>query len=92
MQEMQTPEGRSGSYEDLFQQTGKSAFLLVFDDELRAEPALQQPRPHRAVGVVYDPTQDQLRNYVDTVLPERYDAVLFIEETHALEALHEAGG
>ncbi len=92
MQEMQTPEGRSGSYEDLFHRTGKSAFLLVFDDELRADPALQQPRPHRAVGVVYNPAQDQLRNYVNTVLPERYDALIFIEETQALDALHEPGG
>jgi erythromycin esterase-like protein len=36
-----------------------------------------------AIGVVYHPEYEQLGNYVPTVLPRRYDALLSIDETHA---------
>lgn len=45
-------------------------------------------RGHRAIGVVYDPDMDAFGNYVASVLPKRYDAFLFIDETRALRPLH----
>lgn len=45
------------------------------------------PRGHRAVGVVYRPEREA-GNYVPTVLPERYDAFLFIEESEGVHPLH----
>ncbi len=44
-------------------------------------------RDHRAIGVVYDPRRERWGNYVPTVLGERYDAFLHIEDTHALQPL-----
>lgn len=45
------------------------------------------PVPHRAVGVVYTPENDAQNNYVNTVLPSRYDIFIFIRETNALRPL-----
>jgi hypothetical protein len=38
--------------------------------------------------VVYNPSYEGYGNYVETILPIRYDAFLFIDETHALNPLH----
>jgi len=39
--------------------------------------------------VVYHPEYERHGNYVPTVLPRRYDAFLFLNETQALRPLHE---
>ncbi len=41
-----------------------------------------------AIGVVYHPQYERYGNYVPTILPRRYDAFLFLEESHALHPLH----
>ncbi len=43
---------------------------------------------HRAIGVVYHPEYEQFGNYVPTVLPRRYDALLYLDRTRALHPLH----
>ncbi|HLJ56354.1 MAG TPA: erythromycin esterase family protein [Chthonomonadaceae bacterium] len=54
----------------------------------RCQLPVSEPRGHRAIGVVYQPAFEQWGNYVPTVLPDRYDAFLYIDETHALHPLH----
>ena len=45
-------------------------------------------RGQRAIGVVYNPQYEKNGNYVSTDISSRYDAFLFIDETHALHPLH----
>ena len=45
-------------------------------------------RSQRAIGVVYNPQYEKYGNYVSTDISSRYDAFLFIDETHALHPLH----
>ena len=45
-----------------------------------------EPLGNRAIGVVYDPGNER-GNYVPSVIPERYDAFIFIDFTHALHPL-----
>jgi erythromycin esterase len=45
-------------------------------------------RGQRAIGVVYNPRYEKYGNYVPTNISLRYDALLFIDETHALNPLH----
>lgn len=45
-------------------------------------------RGQRAIGVVYNPQYEKYGNYVPTDIYSRYDAFLFIDETHALHPLH----
>ena len=56
--------------------------LLLFDgnDDGGIE-GLEEPIGHRAIGVVYDPRREAWGNYVPTIVPRRYDAFMYIEET-----------
>ena len=89
MQQMQMPLARAGSWEDLLHRAAGGDALLVFDGSDDGGIAgLDQPVDHRAIGVVYDPRAERWGNYVPTIVPRRYDAFLFIDETHGVDALH----
>jgi erythromycin esterase len=60
--------------------------LLLMPPE-RLAGSLRERRGHRAVGVVYHPEQERLGNYVPTVLSQRYDALLYLDERQALHSL-----
>jgi erythromycin esterase-like protein len=87
MEVMDVPPARPGSWEDVLHQAGADDRLLIFS-EMDATRELMRRRGHRAIGVVYQPEYEQYGNYVPTVLPGRYDALLYIDETHALHPLH----
>jgi erythromycin esterase len=86
LERMEVPPARPGSWEDLMHRSGRRDALFVFSG--KDEPApFQEWRGHRAIGVVYNPENEHLGNYVPTVLPGRYDAFLYLDETHALRPL-----
>ncbi|HEU4403678.1 MAG TPA: erythromycin esterase family protein [Polyangiaceae bacterium] len=87
MRVMTVPPGREKSHEDALHRVGRGDALFLFGGQASA-PALLEPRGHRAVGVVYRPSFERYGNYVPTVLPRRYDALLYIERSRALEPLH----
>jgi erythromycin esterase-like protein len=87
MEQMPVPPGREGSWEDVLHRAGEADKLLLFDDVRDADDFLEE-RGHRAIGVVYHPEYEQFGNYVPTVLPRRYDAFCYIDETNALHPLH----
>jgi len=88
---MNVPEARDGSWDDLLHRSGDQDQLLLFDGE-KGPSALRERRGQRAIGVVYHPEYEHLGNYVPTALSRRYDALLYIDETHALSPLPVAIG
>lgn len=88
MQIMNVPEARSGSWEYLLNKSGKGNKLLLMDDFSGNDMFMENHIGHRAIGVVYDPLYEQYGNYVPTILPLRYDAFIYINETRALNPLH----
>jgi erythromycin esterase len=86
MERMRLPPARSRSWESLLHQAGEHDKLLILDDMAEAAAA-RAWRGHRAIGVVYQPDQE-FGNYVPTLLPGRYDAFLFMDESQALHPLH----
>ncbi len=97
MQRMRTPSARAGSVEDLLHRAGNGHnMLLTFNGaDDGGIPNFDAPLDNRAIGVVYDPRAERYGNYVPTIVPRRYDAFLFIDETRALDPLHmpvEVGG
>jgi hypothetical protein len=40
-----------------------------------------------SIGVVYNPEQELFGNYVPTILPKRYDAFIFLDQTNALHPI-----
>ena len=90
MEVMHVPDARSESYEAVLHHTGIPDFLLPFAGRA-AHPVvdeLREPRGHRAIGVVYHPELEHYGNYVPTVLPDRYDAFIYLDETRAVAPLH----
>jgi erythromycin esterase len=90
MRQMSMPEGRPGSWEHVLHQAEAGDRLLIFDRK-QASQLMLEPRGHRAIGVVYRPKYEAFGNYVPTVMPRRYDALAYLEETHALHPLATAG-
>lgn len=81
---MNIPSAQLNSIEDLFNLAGKDSYYLVFSGDDRKNDDLMQMRGHRAIGVVFNPLFES-RNYVPTILPERYDAFVFFKETAELK-------
>ncbi|WP_303309714.1 erythromycin esterase family protein [Hymenobacter sp. BT730] len=86
-EKMPVPEAPAGSWENLLHQQLNGENALLLSAELSPLPILQQPIGHRAIGVVYRPQFERFGNYVPSILPERYDAFLFLDKTKALHPL-----
>jgi erythromycin esterase len=89
MERMRMPDARNGSWEDMLHRALGDNGLLVFDgSDDGGVPGLDVVADHRAIGVVYNPRAERWGNYVPTLIPRRYDAFMFIDDTHALDPLH----
>jgi erythromycin esterase-like protein len=83
MKVMPVPPAREDSVEAwLHQQYGENALLLFGEEE-----GFEEAMPHRAIGVVYNPSYERRGNYVPSVMAERYDAFLFLDKTYALHPM-----
>lgn len=86
---MKVPDAQQNSWEDIMHRAGAFDKMLLFD---REESLFVEPVGHRAIGVVYNSWHDR-GNYVPSIISQRYDAFIYIDESHALlplkqEVLH----
>jgi erythromycin esterase-like protein len=90
---MNLPKAKAGTFEDYFHQASQNMkagkFLTTFD-KLEKQSTLYRKLGHRAVGVVYDPLHESHGNYVPTIIAKRYDGLIFVDQTTALNSLHSA--
>ncbi len=86
MRKMQLPPARSGSWE-IFLHDAWPADKVILSSDIKNQEFLRNFINHRAIGVVYNPENEKYGNYVPTIIPERYDAFVFIDETRALHPL-----
>lgn len=89
MKKMNVPKARKDSWEDVFHQIGKYDQIIVWQKGKPAKELLQK-RGLRAVGVVYHPEHES-GNFVPTILPEAFNAFIYLEKTKALSPLHMKG-
>jgi erythromycin esterase-like protein len=87
MEVMQVPEAITGSWEDMLHETGPGNKLVLMNELEKLPSFIDEPIEHRAIGVVYNPRFEQYGNYVPSIMPLRYDAFIYIEETRALHGL-----
>ena len=92
MQSMEMPAAKNDSWEYLLHKAGMANKLLIMDDFANKDMFMENHIGHRAVGVVYDPEYEHYGNYVPTILPLRYDAFIYLDETKALHPLHISPG
>jgi len=88
MRLIKVPEAVEGSWEKLLHESGKGKNALLLFSALKKKEMMSTYFGHRAIGVVYRPEQEQYGNYVPSMLPYRYDAFIFIDESKALFPLH----
>jgi erythromycin esterase-like protein len=80
-------EGLAGSWEDVFHRTGSDRFLLPIRDNSEAQSLTSVRRLQRAIGVIYRPETERQSHYFFSQLSQQFDALIHVEETHALEPL-----
>jgi erythromycin esterase len=86
MEEMEVPPAKQGSIEEFLHEEFAEDTLILFNNERSAQ--YEGTFPHRAIGVVYNPGRERYGNYVPSKIHERYDAFIYIDESHALHPLH----
>jgi erythromycin esterase len=86
MQEMEVPEAKAGSVEDFLHKNAGADCLVIFD-RIHEDTLFNKAFPHRAIGVVYHP-QNEEYNYVPSYLSRRYDAFMFFDQTIAVHPLY----
>ncbi|MFL5811425.1 MAG: erythromycin esterase family protein [Flavisolibacter sp.] len=87
MKKIETPPAREGSMEyEMHSESSKDRYLLFNSVDTRME--YDSSIKHRAIGVVYNPDRERLGNYVPSVMSQRYDAFIFLDQTRALHPLH----
>lgn len=88
MRKIKVPEAIDGSWEHAFHVANNGQNRLLLMNKVKKEKCLLSPIDHRAIGVVYNPEHERFGNYVPSILPERYDAFIFIDETNALHPIN----
>jgi erythromycin esterase len=87
MQKMDVPPAQEGSWEHMLHEISTDD-KIVLSKDLKDIPELRKKIGNRAIGVVYDPKYEMFGNYVPTIIPERYDAFVYFDETEAVHPLH----
>lgn len=87
MRVMEVPQAREGSIEHVLHKESTADRYLLFNTEDIRESYEESIR-HRAIGVVYNPERERYGNYVPSVMANRYDAFIYLDETTALHPLH----
>src|SRR3970282_2907600 len=82
------PEAIEGSWEQVFHLASNGQNRLLLMNKIKEEKCLSSFIGYRAIGVVYNPEHERFGNYVPTILPKRYDAFIFLDETNALHPIH----
>lgn len=77
----------NGSVEELFHETGRSAFLVSPMIRRAAAEPLDVVRLGRAIGVIYLPETERQSHYYHVRPSEQFDALIHIDKTRALEPL-----
>lgn len=86
MEIMTVPSAKTESIDEILHNYGGGDDFFCETQSLPS--TLNEKRGQRAIGVVYDPSQEQHGNYVPTYIKKRYDYLLFCDSTRPLHPLH----
>ncbi|MFW5872726.1 MAG: erythromycin esterase family protein [bacterium] len=86
MKKKEAPPARINSWEEILHQV-TPADKYFLSKEINQLTGLHEYLDHRAIGVVYHPGREKFGNYVPTLIPRRYDAFIFLDETTPLHPM-----
>ena len=75
-----------GSWEDVLHEQGGAGAGMLID-----APRLDGEALERAIGAIYRPQTELLSHYFHARLGKQFDAVIHVDETHAVQPLERAG-
>jgi erythromycin esterase-like protein len=78
--------GLPNSYESLLHGVDTRNFVLFLEDPAVAR-ALPEQALERAIGVIYLPESERVSHYFDARLARQFDALVYFDQTQALEPL-----
>jgi protein-L-isoaspartate(D-aspartate) O-methyltransferase len=90
MQVMRVPPAHRESYERVFHDVQAANFLLPLRHPWQLDitrKRLLKKRLQRAIGVVYNPQTDLVKNYSYTSLPRQFDEYIWFDKTRAVKPL-----
>jgi erythromycin esterase len=87
MEIMEVPAARKGTIEEVLHQQSPENRYIIFSEHA-SEKIFNTAMNHRAIGVVYRPERERFGNYVGSVMSQRYDAFIYLDQTTALHPLH----
>jgi erythromycin esterase-like protein len=77
----------SDSYEEFFHASKIPSFWINLREQNSAIDSLRERRLERAIGVIYRPETERRSHYFEACLPDQFDAIIHLDETHALKPL-----
>lgn len=86
MEKMTIPPAPEGTLEYILHEDSAEDKLILLNNEYWNK-RFHDYIGHRAIGVVYQPQYDRAQ-FVPTILPSRYDALLYLDRTRALHPLY----
>lgn len=78
------------SGEAVLHNAGLEAFCVITDADPRVAAALNRPRLHRAIGVLYRPRTELESHYLVTQLGKQFDAIIHFDRTGPVTPLDRA--
>jgi erythromycin esterase-like protein len=75
------------SWERIFRDAGQARSLLSWRGDANLTSRLSLRRLERAIGVIYRPETERMSHYFDAHLSHQFDALVWFEETSAVEPL-----
>jgi erythromycin esterase-like protein len=85
----------SDSYEALFHDTQAARFMVALRAHAKVPEVLRQLKPERSIGAVYHserPEIERAAHYFGARLADQFDALLYFDETRAIEPLERTRG
>ncbi|HEX2541362.1 MAG TPA: erythromycin esterase family protein [Caldimonas sp.] len=78
---------RPESHAAFFRSSGMPALSVTLRGDVELAETLREPRPQRAVGVVYAPHAERTAHYFEARLAAQFDAAVYLETTGPLRPL-----
>jgi protein-L-isoaspartate(D-aspartate) O-methyltransferase len=75
------------SFERAFHDSAETRCLVEFARDASLRARLREPKLERFIGVIYRPDTELLSHYAEAALSQQFDAMLWFDETSAVEPL-----
>ncbi|MDQ8729374.1 protein-L-isoaspartate(D-aspartate) O-methyltransferase [Bradyrhizobium sp. LHD-71] len=92
METMQVQPSRRDSFERAFHDSDARRSLVDFSRDAALRELLREPRLERFIGVIYRPDSELMSHYAEASLSQQFDAMVWFDETQAVEPLSRSRG